>query len=185
MHCCHDRNELLKRVEDLVAAHTDIMKIEMRHAQDGDYKADLQVRSIAAKLDQSPWVPQQLPSAAAILSHACLAYMSLHCSPIHSHLLLHDQSRTALFFAMLIGGNTGAWGLEPITYNQSKTLTGKSAVPQQWSSPHHEPLDHQHTSVDTATEQLQQRSSAAANRTISLQSLSPSSTTSAKPVGRQ
>jgi hypothetical protein len=38
------RNDLLKKVERLVAANPDVMKMEIRHAHDGDYKADLQVR---------------------------------------------------------------------------------------------------------------------------------------------
>jgi hypothetical protein len=37
---------LLKKVERLVAANPDIMKMEIRHAQDGDYKADIQVRQV-------------------------------------------------------------------------------------------------------------------------------------------
>lgn len=43
---CSCRNDLLKKVERLVAANPDIMKMEIRHAQDGDYRADIQVCSL-------------------------------------------------------------------------------------------------------------------------------------------
>jgi hypothetical protein len=45
-HATACRNDLLKKVERLVAANPDIMKMEIRHAQDGDYRADLQVRGL-------------------------------------------------------------------------------------------------------------------------------------------
>lgn len=40
------KNDLLKKVERLVAANPDIMKMEIRHAQDGDYRADIQVVTV-------------------------------------------------------------------------------------------------------------------------------------------
>ncbi|KAF6256287.1 hypothetical protein COO60DRAFT_132374 [Scenedesmus sp. NREL 46B-D3] len=40
------KNDLLKKVERLVAANPDIMKLEIRHAQDEGYKADLQVVTV-------------------------------------------------------------------------------------------------------------------------------------------
>lgn len=38
-----DRDQLLQKVQELAAAHPETMKLEMRHAKDGDYSADLVV----------------------------------------------------------------------------------------------------------------------------------------------
>jgi hypothetical protein len=63
------RNDLLKKVERLVAANPDIMKMEIRHAQDGDYKADIQVRQLHVVWGSCSW--QSVAALEADASGAC------------------------------------------------------------------------------------------------------------------
>jgi hypothetical protein len=68
------RDQLLEKVQELAAAHPDTMKIEMRHAKDGDYSADLLVGD---NHQLSIFWPSTLVTTAALInvlfnSPACL-----------------------------------------------------------------------------------------------------------------